>query len=95
MSATPGKVLIEGITDIGGERVFVLKFIQGRKPEWVNRIFFARYDESAGWLDDLQPAFGEKQFFFKPGLRLLKSVHSGRFPQRQREGIEEAALECA
>jgi len=95
MSATPGKVLIDGITDIGGERVFVLKFIQGREPEWVNRIFFARYDETAAWLDDLQPAFGEKQFFFKPGLRLLKSVHSERFAQRQREGIEEAALECA
>jgi len=95
MSATPGKVLIDGITDIGGERVFVLKFIQGREPEWVNRIFFARYDETAAWLDDLQPAFGEKQFFFKPGLRLLKSVHSERFAQRQREGIEKAALECA
>lgn len=95
MSATPGKVLIDGITDIGGERVFALKFIQGREPEWVNRIFFARYDETATWLDDLQPAFGEKQFFFKPGLRLLKSVHSERFAQRQREGIEEAALECA
>jgi L-lysine 2,3-aminomutase len=95
MSATPGKVLIDGITDIGGERVFVLKFIQGREPEWVNRIFFARYDETAAWLDDLQPAFGEKQFFFKPGLRLLKSIHGERFAQRQREGIEEAALKCA
>ena len=95
MSATPGKVLIDGITDIGGERVFALKFIQGREPEWVNRIFFARYDETAAWLDDLRPAFGEKQFFFKPGLRLLKSVHSERFAQRQREATEEAALECA
>ena len=95
MSATPGKVLIDGITDIGGERVFALKFIQGREPEWVNRIFFARYDETAVWLDDLRPAFGEKQFFFKPGLRLLKSVHSERFSQRQKVGTEEAALECA
>ncbi|MGA9536047.1 MAG: lysine 2,3-aminomutase [Desulfobacterales bacterium] len=95
MSATPGKVLIDGITDIGGERVFALKFIQGRESEWVNRIFFARYDETAAWLDDLRPAFGEKQFFFKPGLRLLKSENSERFAHRQREGTEESALECA
>ena len=95
MSATPGKVLVDGITEIRGERVFVLKFIQRRESEWVNRIFFARYDETAVWLDDLRPAFGEKQFFFKPALRLLKSVHSERFSQRQKVGTEEAALECA
>jgi len=58
MSATPGKVLVDGITEIGAERVFVLKFIQGREPDWVNRVFFALYDETAAWLDDLCPAFG-------------------------------------
>ncbi|MFZ0243717.1 MAG: lysine 2,3-aminomutase [Desulfobacterales bacterium] len=95
MSATPGKVLIDGITNIGGERVFVLKFIQGRDPDWVNRIFFARYDESASWLDDLRPAFGEKQFFFKRGLRLLKSGGSERVDQRRERLTEEAFEECA
>jgi L-lysine 2,3-aminomutase len=95
MSATPGKVLIDGITDIGGERVFVLKFIQGREPDWVNRVFFARYDETAAWLDDLRPAFGEKQFFFKPGLRLLKLVNRERLAQRQNAEAEETARECA
>ena len=95
MSATPGKVLIDGITDIGGERVFVLKFIQGREPNWVNRVFIARYDETAAWLDDLRPAFGEKQFFFKPGLRLLKSVNRERLAHRQNAEAEETARECA
>lgn len=95
MSATPGKVLVDGITEIGGERVFVLKFIQGREPDWVNRVFFARYDETATWLDDLRPAFGEKQFFFKPGLRLLKSVNRERLAQRQNAEAEETARECA
>jgi L-lysine 2,3-aminomutase len=95
MSATPGKVLIDGVTEIGGERVFALKFIQGRDPDWVNRIFFARYDETATWLDDLQPAFGEKQFFFKPSLRLLKSAHSERFARGKRADAEKIALECA
>ena len=73
MSATPGKVLIDGITEIEGEKVFVLKFIQGRDPEWVKRIFFAHYDEEALWLDDLKPAFGEKRFFYEQQLEEMKS----------------------
>jgi L-lysine 2,3-aminomutase len=73
MSATPGKVLIAGIAEINGEKVFVLKFIQGRDPEWVNRIFFAHYDEEALWLDDLKPAFGEKRFFYKQQLEEMKA----------------------
>lgn len=65
MSTTPGKVEIQGTAEIHGEKVFVLRMIQGRNPEWVQRPFFARYDESAKWLTDLKPAFGEKRFFFE------------------------------
>jgi len=32
MSASPGKVEIQGVTEIAGEKVFVLRFIQGRNP---------------------------------------------------------------
>ena len=76
MSATPGKVLIDGITEIDGRRVFVLKFIQGRKSQWVNRVFFAEYDENAVWLDDLKPAFGGRRFFFNTELSLIRSKQS-------------------
>ncbi|MDH5643134.1 MAG: lysine 2,3-aminomutase [Gemmatimonadota bacterium] len=65
MSATPGKVLVDGISEIYGERVFVLKFLQARNPDWVGRPFFAKYDEEAIWLDDLVPAFDEDRFFFE------------------------------
>jgi L-lysine 2,3-aminomutase len=64
MSATPGKIMIDGITEINGEKVFALKFIQARNPDWTNQIFFARFDKEACWLDDLKPAFGEEDFFF-------------------------------
>jgi KamA family protein len=75
MSAMPGKVLIDGITEVAGEKVFVLKFLQGRDPKWANRVFFARYDPMATWLSGLQPAFGEEQFFFEdtPNKALAKS----------------------
>lgn len=64
MSAGPGKVEIQGIVEINGEKVFALRFIQGRNPDWVQQIFFAKYDEEATWYDDLVPAFGEEKFFF-------------------------------
>jgi KamA family protein len=64
MSAGPGKVEVQGITELQGEKVFVLRFIQGRNADWVQQPFFARFDPHASWLDELQPAFGESEFFF-------------------------------
>lgn len=64
MSATPGKIEVTGVTEVGGEKVFVLRMLQGRKPEWAGRLFFARYDREAAWIDDLVPAFGADRFFF-------------------------------
>lgn len=75
MSATPGKVVVTGVTHIHGEDVFVLQFIQARDPEWVNRPFFAKFDAAATWLDDLQPAFGESEFFFEETM--LKLYRNG------------------
>jgi len=63
MSATPGKVLVDGVAMIGGQKVFVLKFLQARDPKWVGRPFFARYDEAATWLNELEPAWGDRFFF--------------------------------
>lgn len=65
MSAHPGKVQVLGVSSIRGQKVFTLRFIQGRNPDWVHRPFFAQYDPEAIWLDDLKPAFGEDRFFFE------------------------------
>lgn len=64
MSTNPGKIEIQGITQLNGEKLFMLRFLQGRNPDWVLRPFFAKYDPQAIWLDDLRPAFGAEQFFF-------------------------------
>lgn len=65
MSASPGKVQIVGVSEIKGEKVYVLQFLQGRNPNWVARPFFAKYDPEATWLTDLKPAFGDKKFFWE------------------------------
>jgi len=77
MSATPGKVVIDGIAEVAGEKVFALKFLQARDPGWVNRPFFARYDERACWIDELEPAFGESSFFFERPLSAMKDEALG------------------
>ncbi len=74
MSASPGKVEIQGITEIKGEKVFVLRFVQGRNPDWVQHPFFAQYDPQATWLDQLKPAFGEKEFFFSADYREIQQA---------------------
>ena len=72
MSCTPGKVQIVGISEVPihgkMQKVFVLQMLQGRDPDWVNRPFFAKYDPEARWMDDLEPAFGDK-FFFEDELQ--------------------------
>jgi len=68
MSASPGKVAIEGVTRVNGEKVFVLNMLQARNPDWVKRPFFAKYDEKSTWLEQLTPAFGEKKFFYEDEL---------------------------
>jgi KamA family protein len=65
MSCTPGKVQILGVTEIKGEKIFVLRMLQGRNPDWIARPFFAKYDKQAIWMDDLKPAFNEEKFFFE------------------------------
>ena len=71
MSASPGKIQVQGVTEINNEKVFLLRFLQGRNENWTQQPFFARFDENATWLDDLKPAFGQKQFFYEEEYRQI------------------------
>lgn len=73
MSAEPGKVEIQGVSEIAGEKVFVLRFLQGRNPDWVQHPFFARFDPKATWLQDLKPAFGATRFFYEDEFDQLRA----------------------
>ncbi len=91
MSATPGKVQVSGVATIGGQKMLVLRFLQGRNPDWAHTPFFAKYDEDAIWLDDLRPVEGSR-FFFEDELDAIKaakhqaghsSTRSGQDPPKQ------------
>ena len=73
MSAHPGKVEIQGVATIRGEKVFVLRFLQARKAEWAYRPFFAKFDPKATWFEQLVPAFGEREFFFEAELAAMET----------------------
>ncbi len=84
MSALAGKVMIDGVTEVNGEKVFVFKMLRGRNPKWERKPFFARYSETATWLDDLEPAFGQDKFYYEDELQALlkngfrQSVRGGK-----------------
>lgn len=65
MSTINGKVSIEGVSNILGQKVFSLSFLQARIPDWCRRPFFAKFDANAKWFTDLEPAFKEDKFFFE------------------------------
>ncbi len=64
MSASPGKVAIDGVVNLHNGPAFALRFLQHRNPEMVGRPFHARFDAEAQWWNDLLP-YGEhdREFF--------------------------------
>jgi KamA family protein len=76
MSATPGKVCVDGITTIAGLKVFVLRMIQARDPKLVGSPFFARFDPDATWLTDLEPVFAPR-FPYEPVPEELPGLWAG------------------
>ncbi|MZE75704.1 KamA family radical SAM protein [Streptomyces xinghaiensis] len=56
MSATPGKVVVDGVEETAHGRFFHLRMLQARDPSLVGRPFRARYSVSASWIDDLELA---------------------------------------
>ena len=65
LSATPGKVCVDGVAKIAGIDVFTLRMIQARDPKLVGSPFFAKFDPNATWLTDLEPVFAPR-FPFEP-----------------------------
>lgn len=54
MSATPGKVVVDGVEETAEGAFFRLRMLQARDPALVGRPFRARYSPDAAWLDELE-----------------------------------------
>jgi KamA family protein len=87
LSTSPGKIEVQGVAQLAGEQLFVLRFLQGRNPDWAMRPFFARYDPQATWFDQLRPA-GEDRFFFADEYeRMCAAKLGGRGERLDSQGI--------
>lgn len=67
MSATPGKVVVDGVAHLPEGKALALRFLQARNSELVGKPFFAKYDPNAQWWDELSPLGCADEVFFKKG----------------------------
>lgn len=67
MTSSAGKTSLLGTTEINGKKVFALKFNEARNMEWIDRVYFADYDEKETTIEKLKP-FGAEKYFYEAGL---------------------------
>ncbi len=63
MTSSSGKISLLGTAEINGETVFALKFNEGRNMDWMDRVYFAKYDELENTIEKLRPYQGSKHFY--------------------------------
>lgn len=66
MSASVGKVLVDGLVVAGSGDAFALKLIRARDAGRVNAMELARFDPAACWLDDLRSLDSPTEVPFAP-----------------------------
>jgi L-lysine 2,3-aminomutase len=71
MTSSAGKISIMGTAEVGGEKVFALKFTEGRNMEWLDKVFLAKYDLTQNTVDLLEP-LDTPEFFFRDELRRIE-----------------------
>ncbi len=75
-TSSAGKISLLGTADINGEKVFALKFNEGRNMDWMDRVYFAKYDEKQTVIDKLKP-WGADKFFYEDELHEIENrLHS-------------------
>lgn len=70
-TSSAGKISLMGTAEINGEKVFVLKFNEGRNMDWMDRVYFAKYDEKETVIERLKP-WGSDKFFYEDELHAIE-----------------------
>ncbi len=63
MTSSAGKVSLLGTLEVKGEKVFALKFNEGRNMEWLDEVYLAKYDEKQNAIEKLEPFDSDKYFY--------------------------------
>ncbi len=75
MTSSAGKISLMGTTEINGEKVFALKFTEGRNMEWLDKVFLAKYDEKENTIEKLKPYDTDKYFYDDELIQIEKRLH--------------------
>jgi len=67
MTSSAGKISLLGTTEINGEKVFALKFNEARNMKWMDKVYFAKYDEKENTIEKLKP-YGSSKYFYEDEL---------------------------
>ncbi len=71
MTSSSGKISLLGTAEINGDKVFALKFNEGRNMDWMDRVYFAQYDETENTIEKLKP-YGNSKFFYEDELHEIE-----------------------
>ena len=72
MTSSAGKTSLMGTTEINGEKVFALKFNEARNMEWMDSVYFAKYDEQENTIEKLKP-YGADKYFYEDELNEIEN----------------------
>lgn len=71
MTSSAGKTSLLGVTEVKGEKLFVLKFNESRNMEWMDQVYLAKYDEKQTVIERLEP-YGSGKYFYEDELEELE-----------------------
>ncbi len=81
-TSSAGKVSLLGEVNLPGQKLFALKFNEGRNMEWMDKVYLVQFDEKENTIANLKP-FGFDQHFYEEELaaiehKLHSSIATGR-----------------
>jgi len=75
MTASAGKISLLGTLEIDGEKLFALKFNEGRNMEWMDKVYLAHYDENENTIINLKPYKADKHFYEDELAEIERKLH--------------------
>lgn len=76
MTSSAGKISLLGTTVIDGEKLFVLKFNEGRNMDWMDTVYLAKFDPNENTIANLKPYKGDKHFYEDELIEIEKELEN-------------------
>lgn len=75
MTSSAGKISLLGTLELHGQKLFALKFNEGRNMEWMDQVYLAYYDEKENTIAHLKPYGSDKHFFEDELIEIENKLH--------------------